>query len=595
MKLRVCGGSHYIKEGSLELNYGCPVGFVRMREPPFGEIANMFDYIIIGGGSAGCVLAARLSEDPAVSVALLEAGKTDSSALIHCPAGLALMAKLGQSFWKFETVPQPGLNGRRGYQPRGMVLGGTSSINGMIYIRGHRADYDHWEAQGNPGWGFDDVLPYYLRAENNERGADAWHGVGGPLNVKDLASPNRLGARFIAAAQQAGHRHNPDFNGPEQEGVGIYQVTQKNGERFSSAKAYVTPNLSRPNLKIITGAQTTRILLEKKRAVGVEYQQDGLRKQLRANREVLLCAGALQSPQILMLSGIGPHEHLVQTGIATQHALPGVGQHLHDHVDVAQIFDAPGMTDLLGISLTGFGKLLRGISDWRRHRRGMLTTNYAEGGGFIKSSPDESIPDLQLHYFVAKIVDHARKTVLGHGYSMHVCLLRPLSRGSVRLESRDPLAAPLIDPNFLGDRDDMDRLIRGFRLMRTITQQPALAESGTREFASSATAKTDMQVEQYIRDYADTIYHPVGSCRMGNGPLDVVDARLRVHGVQGLRVVDASIMPRIIGGNTNAPVIMIAEKAADMIKAAARTGAAEFLANAPVDVPAAQSAAMQAA
>lgn len=530
----------------------------------------MFDYIIIGAGSAGCALAGRLSENPDVTVALLEAGQTDSSALIHCPAGVALMAKLGRSIWQFETVPQPGLNGRRGYQPRGKVLGGTSSANGMIYIRGHRADYDHWAAQGNPGWGFDDVLPYFLRAENNERGASAFHGVGGPLNVKNLASPNRLGQRFIAAAEQAGHRYNPDFNGPEQEGVGIYQVTQKNGERFSAAKAYVTPNLSRPNLQVITGAHTTRIVLENKRAVGVEYQQDGMIKQLRANREVLLCAGALQSPQILMLSGIGPHEHLVQTGIATQHALPGVGRQLHDHVDVAQIFDSPEMTDLMGISLTGASQLIRGISDWRQHRRGMLTTNYAEGGGFIKSSPDEPIPDLQLHYFVAKIVDHARKTVLGHGFSVHVCLLRPASRGSIRLASKEPLDAPVIDPNFLGERDDIERMVRGFRLMRRITAQPALATGGTREFASSARAQTDMQLEQYIRDHADTIYHPVGSCRMGQGPMDVVDAQLRVHGIQGLRVVDASIMPRIIGGNTNAPVIMIAEKAADLIKAAAK-------------------------
>ena len=551
----------------------------------------MFDYIIIGGGSAGCVLAARLSENPDVHVALLEAGKTDSSALIHCPAGVALMAKLGQSIWRFETVPQPGLNGRRGYQPRGKVLGGTSSVNGMIYIRGHRADYDHWAAQGNPGWSFDAVLPYFLRSENNERGAAALHGVGGPLNVMDLTSPNRLGQRFIAAAEQAGHRHNPDFNGPEQEGVGIYQVTQKNGERFSAAKGYVTPNLARPNLQIITGAHTTRILLEKKRAVGVEYQQDGLLKQLRTEREVLLCAGALQSPQILMLSGIGAHEHLVQTGIATQHALPGVGQHLHDHVDVAQIFNAPAMTDLLGISPSGFVKLVRGISEWRNHRRGMLTTNYAEGGGFIKSSLDEPIPDLQLHYFVAKIVDHARKTVLGHGYSLHICLLRPQSRGSVRLASKDPSDAPVIDPNFLAERDDMDRLIRGFRLLRTIASQPALAEGGAREFASSAKAQTDMRIEQYIRDHADTIYHPVGSCRMGNGPLDVVDAQLRVHGVQGLRVVDASIMPRIIGGNTNAPVIMIAEKAADMIKAAAKSAPAEALrVLSPVANPALQPA-----
>ena len=537
------------------------------------ESQNMFDYIIIGAGSAGCVLAARLSEDPSVTVALLEAGPVDSSVLIHCPAGLALLGKSGEANWKFETVPQPGLNGRIGYQPRGKVLGGSSSVNAMIYARGHRADYDHWAAQGNPGWGFDDVLPYFKRAENNERGGDALHGTGGPLNVKDLTSPTRFGPLFLQAAVQAGYRENRDFNGPEQEGVGMYQVTHKNGERFSAAKAYLTPNLARTNLKVFTGAHTTRILLEKKRAVGVEFQHEGMLKQLKANREVLLCAGALQSPQILMLSGVGPHGHLLENGIATQHELAGVGQNLHDHPDVVTVTNAPRLTDLFGISLSGLARVVQGIFEWRKHRTGMLTTNYAEAGGFIKSAPDEALPDLQLHFVIAKLVNHGRKTVFGHGYSCHVCVLRPLSRGSVQLAGKDPLAAPLIDPNFLGDRDDTDRMIRGFRIMRTILSQPALAGLGGKESAASAGAQTDLQIEQFIRDHADTVYHPVGTCRMGNGPMDVVDAQLRVHGLQGLRVVDASIMPRVVGGNTNAPVIMIAEKAADMIKAAARTAA----------------------
>ena len=532
----------------------------------------MFDYVIIGGGSAGCVLAARLSEDPQVTVALLEAGPPDSSVLIHCPAGLALLAQSGQANWKFQTVPQPGLNGRRGYQPRGKVLGGSSSVNAMVYARGHRADYDHWAAEGNAGWSFDDVLPYFKRAENNERGADALHGSGGPLNVKDLTSPNRFGPVFVQAGKQAGYRENLDFNGTEQEGVGLYQVTHKNGERFSVAKAYLTPNLSRPNLRVITGATTTRILLEKKRAVGVEYQHEGQVLQIKANCEVLLCAGALQSPQILMLSGIGPHAHLVENGIATQHDLPGVGQHLHDHPDVVLVVNAPRLTDLVGISLAGITRIVRSIFEWRSQRTGMLTSNFAEAGGFIKSSPKEPLPDLQLHFVIGKLVDHGRKTVLGHGYSCHVCVLRPQSRGSVRLASKDPLAAPLIDPNFLGERDDMDRLVRGFKIMRTMLCQPALAGFGGRESATSAAAQTDQQIEQFIRDHADTVYHPVGTCRMGGGPLDVVDAELRVHGISGLRVVDASIMPRIVGGNTNAPVIMIAEKAADMIKTA-RTSA----------------------
>ena len=528
----------------------------------------MFDYIFIGGGSAGCVLAARLTENPAINVALLEAGPADKSMLIHCPAGLAVMAKTGMANWGFETVPQAGLNGRSGYQPRGKVLGGSSAINAMIYTRGHRDDYDHWAAQGNPGWGYDDVLPYFKKAERNARGADPFHGADGPLHVMDLSNPNRYSGVFVQAGVQAGFCENTDFNGAQQEGVGLYQVTHHNGERCSAAKAYLTPHLTRANLHIYTGAHTTRLLLERKRAVGVEFYHEGEVKQLKTSREVLLCAGALQSPQILMLSGIGPHEHLLENGIATLHDLPGVGENLHDHPDVVLVMNAPQATELLGMSLRGIVRTLKGIFEWRNHRSGILTTNFAEAGGFIKSQPSEAIPDLQLHFVVGKLINHGRTTSMGHGYSCHVCLLRPHSRGSVKLESKDPMAAPLIDPNFFGQRDDMDRMIQGFKHMRNILTQPALAEIGGRELAASIGAKTDAQIEHFIRDHADTIYHPVGSCRMGKGTFDVVDAQLRVRGLQGLRVVDASIMPRVVGGNTNAPVIMIAEKAADMIKAA---------------------------
>ena len=534
----------------------------------------MFDYIIVGGGSAGSVLAGRLSEDPAIRVALIEAGPPDRSVLIHCPAGLAVIAKFEMNGWGYNTTPQPGLNGRRGYQPRGKVLGGSSSINAMIYARGHAADYDGWAAQGNPGWSYADVLPYFKRAEHNERGADTLHGQGGPLNVMDLRSPNPFLASFIEAGQQAGQRHNTDFNGAEQEGVGAYQVTHKNGERFSAAKAYLTPHLQRSNLQVITNALTTRVVMDADgpapRAVGVEYRSNGGRGPMQTLRlkpggEVVLSAGAFGSPQLLMLSGLGPAAHLREHGIEPVLDLPGVGANLHDHVDVVIVVNAPKVKDLFGLTPGGMWKALRGIFEWRRRRSGILTSNFAEAGGFIKSAPEEAIPDLQLHFVVGKLVDHGRKSVLGHGYSCHVCLLRPKSRGSLRLASADPQVAPLIDPAFLQDPDDTARLVRGFEVMRRLLEQPALKRHGGTESATSVLAQSPAQIEQFVRNHADTIYHPVGTCRMGPGPMDVVDARLRVHGVAGLRVVDASVMPTVVGGNTNAPVIMMAEKAVDMM------------------------------
>jgi len=531
-----------------------------------------FDYIVVGGGSGGCVLAARLSEDPSVSVALVEAGPVDRNILLHVPAGIALMAQTGTANWNFSSVPQKGLNGRVGWQPRGKVLGGSSSVNAMVYIRGHRADYDHWAAEGNAGWSYDEVLPYFRRAEHNERIHDEFHGSDGPLNVMDLRSPNKLTQAFIDAGREAGYRITDDFNGAEQEGIGQYQVTHRNGERFSAAKAYLTPNLGRRNLTVFTGAHTTRILFEGKRATGIEFRRDGRLEQIGANQEVLMAAGALQTPQILLLSGVGPGAELAKLGLAVVHDLPGVGRNLHDHLDAVQVVNAPALKESVGISFGGVARVLKAIAEWRSRRSGMLTTNFAEAGGFIKSQASEPIPDLQLHFVVAKLVDHGRKTVFGHGYSGHVCVLRPKSRGSVTLASADPMAAPRIDPNFLDHPDDLARMVRGFRLMRELFHQPALARLGGREHPRSAGATTDAEIEQFIRGHADTIYHPVGTCRMGPGALDVVGADLRVHGLQGIRVVDASMMPRIIGGNTNAPVIMVAEKASDMIKAARVSG-----------------------
>jgi choline dehydrogenase-like flavoprotein len=536
------------------------------QEPTSGVRA-MFDYVIAGGGSAGCVLASRLSENPNVKVCLLEAGGKNDSWMVRTPIGVALM--LPTRFfnnWAFETVPQPGLNGRKGYQPRGKGLGGSSATNAMVYIRGHRWDYDHWASLGNTGWAYDDVLPYFRKAEGNEALSDAFHGAEGPLNVANLRTDNPFPQHFLDAARECQLPSTSDFNGAQQEGVGVYQVTQKDGTRWSAARAYLEPHRSRPNLTVVTGARATRILLDGKRATGISYRENGAPKQAMAAREVIVCNGAFGSPQLLMLSGIGDAEELGRHGIPVAHHLPGVGRNLQDHIDYVLSYRSKSR-DLFGISLRGNIRLAREIWRYRREGRGMVTSNFAEAGGFLRTDPALDIPDVQLHFVVGIVDDHSRKLHLGHGFSCHVCLLRPHSRGTVMLAGPDPLAAPRIDPRFFEDARDLEAMVKAFHLTRRIMDAPALKRHVTSELYT-ADVKSDDDIRQELRQRSDTVYHPVGTCRMGTDALAVVDPSLRVHGVAGLRVVDASIMPTVVGGNTNAPTIMIAEKAADMIKTA---------------------------
>lgn len=536
-----------------------------------------FDYIIAGGGAAGCVLAARLSEDPSITVCLIEAGGAGNSLLVRAPALVAAMVsgrpKLNN--WAFHTIPQRGLNGRRGFQPRGRALGGSSAINAMLYVRGHPGDYDEWADLGAEGWDWRSVLPWFLRAEGNVRGGSDLHSADGPLQVADQRQPRPITSAFIDAAAELQIPHNTDFNGADQEGAGLYQVTQyhsgpRKGERCSAAAAYLHPAMHRPNLTVMTRTRAERITLDGRRATGLVVRQGREQKVLVARREVIVSLGSFGSPQLLMLSGIGPEDELRHHKIAVTHALPGVGQNLQDHLDHVISYTSP-RRDVVGLNPLGLVRLIKAGLVWRKTGEGLFASPMAEGGAFLKSDPILTRPDLQLHFVVGIVDQHLRKLHLADGFSVHVCVLRPESRGTVGLQDANPRSAPRIDPNFLSDPKDMNALVAGVRLTEAIVSAPPLAPwRGRRLYPHDGSERA---IIADIRARADTIYHPVGTCRMGRDPLAVTDPALRVRGIEGLRVVDASVMPRLVGGNTNAPTIMIAERAADLIRAAATSSA----------------------
>ncbi len=521
-----------------------------------------YDYVIVGAGSAGCTLAYRLGEDRDVRVLVLEAGGPDSSFFLKMPAGFAALGEASPFNWHYRTEAQAHCNGRRMYWPRGKTLGGSSSINAMLYIRGHAWDYDHWRQLGNDGWSFREVLPYFKKSQHQERGASDLHGVGGPLNVADQVSVATVSQTFLEAAKQAGYPINSDFNGSEQEGVGTYQVTQKNAARWSTASAYLRPSMERGNVTVLTGAQVARVKLDSGRAVGVDYKHNGKSLSVRSEREVILAGGAVNSPQLLMLSGIGPADHLSAKGIPVAVDISGVGQNLQDHLDASTLYHCTTRETFdTANKLVTLGRYLLTKS-------GPGTSPVAETDGFLRSQGGLSAPDLQLHFIPAFVIDHGRTKLKKNGFTLHVCQLRPESRGSITLKSSDPFEHPAIDPNYLSERRDVEALVAGTKIAREIFAQQAFDSRRGAELEPGATNRTDAEIEAWRRNRSETIYHPVGTCKMG--PLSdmnaVVDGQLRVRGVTGLRVVDASIMPTLIGGNTNAPTIMIAERAADFIR-----------------------------
>ncbi|HEU4821347.1 MAG TPA: FAD-dependent oxidoreductase [Qipengyuania sp.] len=524
-----------------------------------------FDVIVVGGGSAGSAVAARLAR-AGRTVCLLEAGGRNDNMLIKTPGFMPFLRNSAN--YRYDTVPQKGLNGRIGYQPRGRGLGGSSAINAMVYIRGNRWDYDNWAKLGCTGWSYDDVLPYFKRAEKNVRGEDEYHGAEGPLWVSDQRWPNKGSLAFVEAAAQLQLPRNRDFNGEKQEGFGLYQVTQRNGERWSAARAYVEPLRGNRALDVRIGVTVQQIMIEDGRATGVVYSVGKKRRTVKARAGVVLSAGAFNSPQMLMLSGIGPGRHLAEHGVDVVRDVAAVGSDLQDHPDYVSSWETRSR-DFIGDSLEGTVKMAKAIIEHRRRRTGVMTTPYAETGGFWKVMPDAPAPDVQWHFVPAMLEDHGRTKVKGHGFSLHACVLRPESRGTVRLASARAEDAPRIDPNFLTDDRDMAVMRAGVRLSHRIVSAPAMADYEPKD-RYPIDMDDDAQLDALIRNRADTVYHPVGTCRMGGDADSVVDPTLKARGVEGLWVADASVMPRLVSGNTNAPSIMIGERCADFVQAALR-------------------------